>query len=60
MNDDNILLENFPQDKPFDLFRKVYQKFSKTEFHTIHFYYEFGLALTIHLNKLIKNRQKRA
>jgi hypothetical protein len=49
MHDDNIPLENFPQDnlQPSDLLRKVCRKLSKIESQTIRSYYEFGLALLL-------------
>ena len=52
-----LSLDNY---QPSEFLFKLCQKVSKADSETIYWYYEFGLAITIYLNELIGNEQKRA
>ncbi|CAG8612746.1 7826_t:CDS:2, partial [Acaulospora morrowiae] len=45
--------------RPFEFLRKLCRKIGKADSETIYWYYEFGLALTIRINELVENGQKR-
>jgi len=62
MNIDNnssevLSLDNY---QPSEVLSKLCRKVSRADSETIYWYYEFGLAITIRLNELIENGQKKA
>jgi len=61
MDVDNNLSEVLSLDnyQPSEFLFKLCWKVSRADFKTIYWYYEFGLAITIHLNELIENGQKK-
>ncbi|CAG8545123.1 11841_t:CDS:1 [Ambispora gerdemannii] len=60
MKIDSNSSEIIPQDQLSTILQKLSRRVSKTDSNTIYCYYEFGLALTLHLNELIGKWQKRA
>ena len=61
MDVDNNLSEVLSLDnyQPSEFLSKLCRKVSKANSETIYWYYEFGLAITVRLNELIGNGQKK-